>query len=251
MTLTPEHLTPLSVLPAQRSSDEALATAPPIAPLVPLAPLTPVAPLAYPATIAERLAHVRWIAGGTGAGKSTVSAMLGQRYGVPVFHGDPHEPGWIARSGPQHPNLYALARLPPGSFWVGRTPRQAFRSTPSVHGETLAHLVEDILALPYEGPLIVDYFGMLPDHLMPFLTSPAHAVFLLPTPEFRARVMHERHAATGCPDILAKRLVRDGMWDRKLRRQAARRGMKILTTDGTLPAADMAEQVAAHFGFGS
>ncbi|MCF2532583.1 hypothetical protein [Yinghuangia soli] len=245
MTPISEHLTPLSVLPAPRSSDEAL-----LAPHTPApAPAATLPPAPYAPTLAERLSHVRWMAGGTGAGKSTVSAMLGEQYGIPVFHGDPHEPGWIARSGPQHPNLYALARLPPGSFWAGRTPKQAFHATPSVHGETLAHLVEDILARPVDGPLIVDYFGMLPEHLAPLLTDPAHAVFMLPTAEFRARVMQERHGATGCPDILAKRLVRDGMWDRRMRRQAARSGMRVFTTDGTVPLQDTADAIAAHFGF--
>ncbi|MEU8132836.1 hypothetical protein [Streptodolium elevatio] len=224
MTLTPERLEPVP-----RES-------------LPAAPVT---------TVAARLSRIRWIAGGTGAGKSTLARLLGARYGLPVCHGDDAELGWIARSGPGHPNLFALSRLPPGSFWAGRTPKQAFKATPSVHGETLAHLTEDLLARPDEGPLLVDYFGILPEHLAPLLTSPRQAVFLLPTPEFRALVMFERHVDTGCPEVLAKRLMRDALWDRKVRRQAARLGLHTIVTDGTRPLDDLADELAAHFGLGA
>ncbi|MDI2127303.1 hypothetical protein [Yinghuangia seranimata] len=201
-------------------------------------------------TVAERLSHIRWIAGGTGAGKSTVARMLGERHSVPVFHGDPAEPGWIARSGPEHPNLYALARLPPGSFWAGRTGKQAFKATPSVHGETFAHLVDDLLVAgpPAEGPVLVDYFGIPPGHLAPVLADPRHVVFLLPTKEFKRDVMYSRHAATGDLDVLRKRLVRDGMWDDKVRREASRHGYHVVTVDGTRPLADTADEIAELFG---
>ena len=34
------------------------------------------------------LAEVRWIGGGSGAGKSTIAALLGRRSGLPVVHTD-------------------------------------------------------------------------------------------------------------------------------------------------------------------
>lgn len=226
-----------SVFPGDRAC---AVSAPDVVP----APLTP-------ELLAARLSHIRWIAGGTGAGKSTVARLLAQRYDLPLVHGDPAEPGWIARSGPEHPHLYALSRLPPGTFWAGRTPRQAFRATPSVHGETLDHLIRDLLALPADRPTLVDYFGILPTHLSPLLSTPEQAVFLLPTAEFRAQVMVDRHLGAGCPEVLAKRLMRDAYWDRKVRRQAARRKLRTIVTDGARPPSDLADELARHFGLAS
>ncbi|NUP32775.1 MAG: hypothetical protein HOU01_13775 [Streptomycetaceae bacterium] len=200
-------------------------------------------------TLAERLAHVRWIAGGTGAGKSTVAEQLGGLFDVTVVHGDPAEPGWIARSGPEHPNLFALSRLPPGSFWAGRTAKQAYRATPSVHGETLAHLVQDLLALPADRRILVDYFGVLPRHVAPLLSGPGQAVFLLPTAEWRHGVMLGRHGPV-VDEILAKRLVRDGMWDARVRKQAHRLGMPVISVDGTRSVAATAAEVAEHLDLG-
>ncbi len=48
------------------------------------------------AELRARLAHVLWIGGPPDAGKSTVAATLGWRYGVPVYHFDRHEPAHFA-----------------------------------------------------------------------------------------------------------------------------------------------------------
>nr|WSY57303.1 hypothetical protein OG999_49045 [Streptomyces sp. NBC_00886] len=67
--------------------------------------------------LTERLAHVRWIAGGTGAGKSTLARSLADRYDVVVYDGDRAGPGRLARCDPRHqPHLAALRGLPPGGF---------------------------------------------------------------------------------------------------------------------------------------
>jgi len=48
------------------------------------------------AELRARLAQVLWIGGPPDAGKSTVAATLGWRYGVPVYHFDRHEPAHFA-----------------------------------------------------------------------------------------------------------------------------------------------------------
>ncbi|MFD7645192.1 hypothetical protein ACFV4P_31580 [Kitasatospora sp. NPDC059795] len=225
-----------------------------------------------PDTTAERLAQVRWIAGGTAAGKSTAARALAEQYGVEIFNGDRAEHSWLARCTPQrHPHLAALRGTPPGGGWEGRTPEQVFRSMAGLHGETVDFLVDDLDDLDElcercgrcgrgtaERLVVVDYFGILPDHLAPLLTRPEQAVFLLPTPEFRAEALRARYAdrqraratwGSGDPsDLLALRLARDALWDREVRRQAERHGLDVVTVDGSVPAAERTRWLAARFG---
>ncbi|MER5350911.1 hypothetical protein ABT093_11310 [Kitasatospora sp. NPDC002551] len=210
-------------------------------------------------SLAERLAHVRWIAGGPAAGKSTLTRLLADRHDAAVLDGDRAEHRWLDRCDPgRHPRLAALRNRPPGDQWRGRTARQVFRAMPSLHGEMTGFLVEDLLALPADRTVLVDYFGILPRDLAPLLRHSGQAVFLLPTPAFRKEALTARYAdpararATwGDRDpesALADRLARDALWDDEVRRQAPLHAAAVLTVDGTTPAADLAERVAARFG---
>ncbi|MFD8008977.1 hypothetical protein [Streptomyces sp. NPDC058955] len=210
-------------------------------------------------TLPSRLAHVRWLAGGTGTGKSTVARLLAQRYGVAVYDGDRAEHDWLRRCDPgRHPRLAALGRPGAGGGSRGRTAEQVFRSMPGLYGETVGLLVEDLLDLPDDRIVVVDYFGLLPDHLAPLLPTPDHAAFLLPEPPFRRSVLTARYADPararanwGDADpaaALALRLDRDALWDAEVRAGAERQGLPVLPVDGTVPPDVLAARVARAFG---
>ncbi|SDK40324.1 hypothetical protein [Streptomyces indicus] len=216
--------------------------------------------------LTERLAHVRWMTGGTASGKSTLTRLLADRHDVTVYSSDRAEHAWLERCTPhRHPHFTALRALPPGGMWHGRSGEEVFRTMPSLHGETVGFLVEDLLALPAERPVLVDYFGILPHHLAPLVRAHTQAVFLLPTPEFRRATLTSRYADTtrrratwGSEDLttaLTKRLIRDALWDEEVRTQSASasapQSFLTLTIDGTLPAPALADRLAAHFGLGS
>ncbi|MFJ2897480.1 hypothetical protein ACIO87_21650 [Streptomyces sp. NPDC087218] len=205
------------------------------------------------------LAHVRWIAGGTASGKSTLARLLADRYDVEVHNGDRAEHDWLARCTPQrHPRLSAMRGMSPGGAWADHTAKEVFQAMPSLHGETTGFLVEDLLAMPTDRIVLVDYFGILPNHLAPLLHRPDQAVFLLPTHRFRQDALGARYAdpararATwGRSDpetMLTKRLARDAFWDEEVRRQADGHRLDTITVDGSTPAADLADRMAARFG---
>ncbi|MFJ3793335.1 hypothetical protein [Kitasatospora sp. NPDC090091] len=209
--------------------------------------------------LAGRLAHVRWIAGGTGAGKSTLTRLLAERHDVTVYDGDRAEHGWLDRCTPQrHPHLAALRDQSPGAMWHDRTAQQMLRAMPGLHGETVGLLVEDLLALPARRTVLVDYFGLLPRHLAPLLRRADQAVFLLPTPGFRQDVLTARYAdpararatwgEADPAEALAARLARDALWDEEIRRQAPLHRVDTLIVDGTTPVDDLARHLAARFG---
>ncbi|GLY74890.1 hypothetical protein Airi01_031570 [Actinoallomurus iriomotensis] len=205
------------------------------------------------------LGHVRWLAGGTGTGKSTVAAALAERYGVRVYDGDRAEHRWRARCTPDHhPHMYATWNGPSGAMWADRSPREIFQSMASLYGETVGFVAEDLAAMPADRVIVVDYFGVLPGHLAPLLHRPDHAAFLLPTSDFRARVLRERYADPAraranwgdhdLETVLAKRLARDALWDDEVRHQARTHGLRVTTVDGRTTIDDLTRRLATRFG---
>ncbi|WP_182897830.1 hypothetical protein [Microbispora sp. H10830] len=210
------------------------------------------------ADLRRRLAHVRWIAGGAGAGKSTVTRALAERHDVLVYDGDRAELGYVHRCDSQRqPYLWALLRTSREDRWASRTAEEIFHAMPSLHGETFGFVLDDLLALPADRPVLVDDFRTLPREVAPLVTRPEQAVFLLPAPEFRARALSARFADPararanwGDGDhaaALAKRLARDLLWDEEVRRQARELGLPVLPVDGSRGVAELAAELAAMF----
>jgi hypothetical protein len=210
------------------------------------------------ADLVHRLAHVRWIAGGTGAGKSTLTRALAERYDVFVYDGDQAERGYVNRCTPQRqPYLYALLQTPLEHRWTGRTAEEIFQAMPSLHGETFEFVLDDVLALPTDRPVIVDDFRTLPEDIAPLLTWREQAAFLLPTPEFRHHALGARFTDLARAranwgngdhaDALAARLARDELWDGEVRRQAFELGLPVLRVDGSRNIAELAAELATMF----
>ncbi|RNI25227.1 hypothetical protein [Flexivirga caeni] len=210
-------------------------------------------------SLTHRLRHVRWIAGGTASGKSTVAAGLVREFGVELYSGDRAEQQWIARAVPhRQPRFFALRDQRPGDNWRGRTGKQAFEAMPGRSGETVGFLVEDLLARPAERPVVVDYFGILPRDLAPLLERPEQAVFLVPTPQFRRAALRRRYADPrraranwgdlDPADVIRTRLERDALWDAEVTEQAHDLGLPIMTVDGACSAERIIDRLGRQFG---
>jgi hypothetical protein len=207
---------------------------------------------------AERLSHVRWIGGGTGAGKSTLAALLARDHDVTVYDGDRGEAEYIARATPERqPLLHALAAKTATQKWLQPTPDEVFAAMPSLHGETFPLVVDDLLALPADRPVLVDDFRTLPREVAPLLAKPEHAVFLLPTPGFRRDALAHRYADPdraranwGDADpaaMLERRLARDELWDAEVRRQAREHALPVIDIDGRTRPEPLAARLATAF----
>jgi hypothetical protein len=210
------------------------------------------------AELARRLAHVRWVAGGTGAGKSTAVRLLAQRHDLHVYDGDAAEQEYAKRcSAERHPLLWELLRLPVAERWVGRTGAEVFQSMPSLHGETFGFILEDLLTLPADRIVLVDDYRVLPRDIAALLAWPDQATFLLPTAEFRRKALADQYAdpdqaAANWGDadpaeVLEVRLARDQLWDAEVRRQAEELAMPVITVDGSRTPEDLAADLTARF----
>ncbi|MFE0527368.1 hypothetical protein ACFW0V_07205 [Micromonospora parva] len=178
-----------------------------------------------------------------------------------IYDGDRAERDYVSRcTAHEQPYLWALRQAPSARNWNDRSAQEIFESMPSLHGETFGFVVDDLLALPTERPVVVDDFRTLPREVAPLMTWPEQAAFLLPTPQFRDRALRARFADAararanwGDSDhsqALALRLARDELWDAEVRRQAIELHLPVMTVDGSRAVHDLVDDLAARFRLG-
>jgi len=144
-------------------------------------------------TSSERLRHVYWIGGGSGAGKSTIARRLAAPHGLRLFATDEVMPDHASRATPDdYPWLTEFAAMDMDERWVNRCPETMLETFHWFRGEGFGLIIEDLLRLPSEPGVIVEGFRLLPRLVKPVLTVPSHAVWLLPTPGFRRAAFDSR-----------------------------------------------------------
>jgi hypothetical protein len=204
----------------------------------------------------ERLAHVYWIGGGSGAGKSTIARCIAGRYGMRVYATDDVMPDHARRMPPgQAPYLSRFAAMDMDERWVARTPQEMLDTFHWFHGEGFHLIVEDLLQLPDDEPVIAEGFRLLPDLVQPLLAGHSHGVWLLPTPGFRRDVFDRRGgpawdflARTRDPHrALSNLLERDALFTDRLKAQTERLGLGAITVNSAITADDLAGCVAIAF----
>jgi hypothetical protein len=209
------------------------------------------------AALRERLRHVYWIGGGSGAGKSTIARRVAARHGLHVYATDDAMADHARRSARDAaPLLHRFAAMDMDERWVSRSPRVMLETFHWFRGEGFAPIVEDLLALPREPGVVVEGFRLLPRLVAPLLAAPAHAVWLLPTPAFRAAVVEGRGgtawgfpARTSDPERALRNLLeRDRLFTDALREETARLALPAITVDAATTEDELAAQVSDAFG---
>jgi hypothetical protein len=204
----------------------------------------------------EQLGHVYWIGGGSGAGKSTVAAGIAARHGLQLYSTDDVMAAHARRSTrEQAPLLHAFMAMDMDERWVNRSAATMFETFHWFRGECFDMIVEDLLRLPRGPAVVVEGFRLLPRLVAPLLSEPAHAVWLLPTPDFRAAVIADRGGAasgffakTTDPEKAVRNLLeRDHLFTNGLREDAARLKVRAIEVDATLTEDDLVRRVLDAF----
>ncbi len=200
----------------------------------------------------QRLRHIRWIGGGTGAGKSTVARRLSEKYGFRLYHCDDMQSAHTARSNPtDHPMLHAFIAMAMYERWVKRTPEEMFHTFHGFHGEGFGLILEDLLDLPTDVPGLVEGYKLLPRLVAPLLSRKDQAVWLIPTPSFRRLALERRGSLwsiagqTSDPEkALTNLLARDALFTEEVERQAAALQLTTIQVDGSSSFEELARHVA-------
>lgn len=205
----------------------------------------------------DQLRHVYWIGGGSGAGKSTIARRIAARHGLRVYATDDVMADHAGRSSPEEcPLLHRFMAMDMDERWVKRSPRAMLDTFHWFHGEGFGMIVDDLLRLPREPAVIVEGFRLLPRLVKPLVSSPSHAVWLLPAPSFRQAVFGSRGGAasgfvarTSDPERAFRNLLeRDAMFTDTLRDETARLEVPTIQVDASITEVDLTRRVTELFG---
>ncbi|MFC8231994.1 hypothetical protein [Streptomyces sp. NPDC057284] len=202
------------------------------------------------------LRHVYWIGGGSGAGKSTIARRLADRRGWHLYATDDVMGDHARRTTPEDaPFLHKFIAMDMDERWVNRSPQTMLETFHWFRGEGFGLIVEDLLRLPREPCVIVEGFRLLPHLVKPLLAVPGHAVWLLPTPEFRQAAIRGRETPgegftwkTSAPERADRNLAeRDRMFTNRIHEETSRLEVRTVEVDTTMTEEDLAKQVTAAF----
>lgn len=205
----------------------------------------------------DQLQHVYWLGGGSGAGKSTVARRIAAHHDLHLYSTDDVMADHAQRSSPKDsPLLHEFIAMDLDDRWVNRSPQVMFETFHWFQGEGFNLIVEDLLQLPRDRKTIVEGFRLLPRLVNPLLEAPNHAVWLLPTPEFRETVIESRGgsswsflAKTTNPErALNNLLERDRMFTNQLREETTRLELPTIEVRTSTTEDDLAQQVTDLFG---
>ena len=210
------------------------------------------------ATLRGRLRHVYWIGGGSCAGKSTIARRIAEQWEVLLYATDDAMTEHSRRSTAEDcPLLHQFMAMDMDERWVTRSPETMLETFHWFRGEGFRLIIEDLLRIPADRQVIVEGFRVLPHLVKPILSDASHAVWLLPSPEFRKATIERRGgsrsgflANTSDPErALQNLLERDRMFTDRLTREVERLQLPAIHMNSALPEHEAIEFVATQFGF--
>lgn len=154
------------------------------------------------------------------------------------------------------PHLHRFAAMDMDERWVTRSPREMLDTFHWFRGEGFRLIVDDLLALPGDRPVVAEGIRLLPGLVRPLLADGRRAVWLLPASEFRAAVLNGRGGTewafigeTGDPRRALRNLLeRDAMFTERLAEETRRSGLNALEVDAAVAEEELALRVSTMFG---
>lgn len=201
------------------------------------------------------LRGVRWIGGGSGAGKTTIAARLASETHSRLYDSDAAMAGHARLLDPaEAPRLHEFLAMSMDERWLSRSPTAMLDSFHWFAGEGFDLVVDDVASLAVEGGVLAEGLRLVPRRVAPLLTDRHAAVWLLPTPEFRRMALERRGSlwtiADGTSDpprALENLLERDRLFTDRLRAEVADLGLRSIDVDVGDTEDDVHALVADHF----
>jgi hypothetical protein len=202
------------------------------------------------------LAHVYWIGGSPCSGKSSIASWLADRIPLRTYRCD--DPMWahMERATPEaQPHMHRQATRSWEETWMRPVDVQLAEEIAFYH-EEWPMIVDELLALPDDLPLLVEGAALLPPLVDGVLADRRRAVWVLPTEGFQRAHYSKRTALLdwaldGCSDpeqSFRNWMARDAAMGRWARAEAERLGLATLVVDGARTLEENAAIVATQLG---
>jgi hypothetical protein len=201
------------------------------------------------------LSHVLWLGGGARTGKTTVSRLIAGKYDLKLYNIDWHlVREHRTRLDPvKHPTALSSESASPDDRLVRQSVEQIVERGILSWTETFDLVVEDVRVLPSSRTVLVEGPGAFPWCVAPLLISPRHALFLIPTPEFRDAVFARRGAdpgqGTSDPEVARANLrARDLAIAARIIRSCRELGLRYVEVDSSMGIEDTLALAEDQFG---
>jgi hypothetical protein len=136
----------------------------------------------------SRLAHVLWLGGISGVGKTTAARSIARRYDIRLYSMD-------SRTYEHAAKLPADTRTF-DEIWVDSSPEELADWFEDVSRARFPLVVDDLLGLQDDAPVIVDGPQLLPAIVAPLLRSPEQALYVIAQPRLQRRLIIQRGSLT-------------------------------------------------------
>jgi hypothetical protein len=189
------------------------------------------------------LAHVLWIGGPQGSGKSSIARALSRRFDLQLYAIDHRV--WVHE--PRMPGT-EFRSLSMDERWVHATPERMLDWFLNTSRHRFRLVLEDLRALPDSPLAVVEGPQLFPTSVASVLRDPGHALFFIPDLDGQRERLLARGPIPGTSDGLRARTnatERDLMITRRFTYEAVDLRLTALPVDAPLD--ELIERAAAHF----
>jgi 2-phosphoglycerate kinase len=183
---------------------------------------------------ARELDHVLWLGGMSGVGKTTNGRAAARKFDLRFYSLDSYTLDHHRnRARPDHhPALASFDRLSVEELWVHTTGEAIADRFEAACRERFPFVVDDLLALPDDAPILAEGPQLLPDLVAPLLAHGDQALYLVADGELQRRLVVGRggtsYERSSDPErALANRLERDRVLTERLSTAALERGLAV------------------------
>lgn len=204
------------------------------------------------------LSRIYWLGGSPCAGKSTIADRLAARHGMTIYRCDDAFPDHAQIVDPDtHPTFHRLINLNTDDLWL-RPVTQQISEEIELYREEFPLILDDLLALPSDSPIIAEGAALLPDVLAPLDIAPQRMLWMVPSEAFQREHYEKREwrhdilRDSSDPDRAWQNwMSRDAGFAREVTWQAKDHGLRSITVDGTRSLDDNDNLVRTHFNLGA
>jgi hypothetical protein len=207
------------------------------------------------AHVCELFSHAFILGGSPCSGKSTIAAMLSERYKLPYYKVDDHDGAHFQRCQPEkQPIMFKYSKMGWDEIW-SQTVSVLLDDEFEYYRERFEFILEDLQQFDPDKPVILEGAAMLPELLESYPVNRKNVLYMLPEKEFQLCHYRQRpwigSILKDCRNpeqAFANWMERDVLFAQEVKRQADAFGFSAMMVDGSISIEEEFEKISVQFG---